>query len=278
MRDQISAILDERKVAIDDKSGKTVFATLLTSSLPAEELSLTRLQHEAVAVIGAGVETTKRALSVGSFYILDNPVILARLREELISAIPDPQTPPPLYVYEKLPYLSACIEEGAFSFHQLRYSSKQALTTFLPSSTRSAFRLSYGTAERTSRTSATKTIMYQSYVLPPGSVISMSNFSVSHDENLFPDSFTFRPERWLHEPKAPDGSHLSRYMVSFGRGTRSCQGITLAYAEMYIALATVFRRCEFELFQTTRDAVDCYLDMVVPHPKPGTLGVRAKVK
>lgn len=106
----------------------------------------------------------------------------------------------------------------------------------------------------------------------------MSNFSVSHDENLFPDSFTFRPERWLHEPTAPDGSYLSRYMVSFGRGTRSCLGMPLVYAEMYIALATVFRRCEFDLFQTTRDAVDCYMDMVVPHPKPGTMGVRAQVK
>lgn len=120
--------------------------------------------------------------------------------------------------------------------------------------------------------------MYQSYVLPPGSVISMSNFSVAHDENLFPYSFMFRPERWLHEPKAPDGSYLSRYMVSFGRGTRSCLGIALAYAEMYIALATVFRRCEFDLLQTTRDAVDCHHDMFFPHTKPGTLGVRAQVK
>ena len=120
--------------------------------------------------------------------------------------------------------------------------------------------------------------MYQSYVLPPGSVISMSNFSVSHDEKLFPDSFTFRPERWLDEPKAPDGSNLSRYMVSFGRGTRSCLGMTLAYAEMYIALATVFRRCEFDLFQTTRDAVDCHRDLFLPYPKQGALGVRAQVK
>lgn len=80
--------------------------------MPAEELSLTRLQHEAISLIGAGVETTSRALSVGSFHILENPIILARLRDELITAIPDPETPPPLEVYEKQPYLSACIEEG----------------------------------------------------------------------------------------------------------------------------------------------------------------------
>lgn len=114
MSEQITAILIDRKYAKAEKSGATVFATLLDSGLPAEELSLTRLQHEAISLIGAGIETTKRALSVGSFHILENPAILARLREELVAAIPDPENPPALEVYEKLPYLSACIEEGTF--------------------------------------------------------------------------------------------------------------------------------------------------------------------
>lgn len=52
-------------------------------------------------------------------------------------------------------------------------------------------------------------------------------------------------------------------------------GMTLAYAEMYIAIATIYRRCEFELFETTKDAVDCWKNMFVPHPKPSTLKVRA---
>lgn len=115
MSEQISAILIDRKFTSEEKSVKTVFATLLDSGLPAEELTLTRLQHEAISLIGAGIETTKRALSVGTFHILDNPAIFARLREELIAAIPDPDAPPPLEVYEKLPYLNACIEEGMFS-------------------------------------------------------------------------------------------------------------------------------------------------------------------
>lgn len=120
MRDQISAILNKPKVAADNNFASTVFATLLDSNLPAKELSLTRLQNEATNIVGAGIETTKRALAVASFHILDNPAILTRLREELISAIPDPHTPPPLSVYEKLPYLSACIEESAFVFPTLR--------------------------------------------------------------------------------------------------------------------------------------------------------------
>lgn len=107
----------------------------------------------------------------------------------------------------------------------------------------------------------------------------MDIYSISHDEKIYPDSFTFKPERWLNNPKGPDGQkYLSRYMVSFSRGSRSCVGMHLAYAEVYIALATVFRRFSFELFETDRTAVDCHSDMFVPHPKHETKGVRVMVK
>ena len=49
---------------------------------------------------------------------------------------------------------------------------------------------------------------------------------LSHDESIFPKSHEFIPERWLNDPKTSDGVPLDRFMVSFGRGTRSCLGIT----------------------------------------------------
>ena len=67
-------------------------------------------------------------------------------------------------------------------------------------------------------------------------------------------------------------------MVAFGRGTRSCVGMQLAYAELYIGLSTLFRRFNFELFETDRTAVDLHVDTFVPRPKPGTKGVRVLVK
>ena len=91
---------------------KTVFSSLIASDLPPEELSVTRLQHEAAGIIGAGIETTKSTLVLASFHILDNPDILRRLREELKLAIPNPDSPPSLPELERLPYLTAVIEEG----------------------------------------------------------------------------------------------------------------------------------------------------------------------
>jgi cytochrome P450 len=106
----------------------------------------------------------------------------------------------------------------------------------------------------------------------------MDNYDVSHDEEIFPSSFSYIPERWLDNPKAPDGKQLSRYMVSFGRGTRSCVGMQLAYAEIYIGLASFFRRVNATLYRTNRADVDLARDRFAPRPCKGSLGVRVLVE
>ena len=112
MKDQIVDIKQGAKAQETEKSHETVFSALLESSLTPEDLSVTRLQHEAISVTAGGIETTMRALSVASFHIIANPPVLQRLREELITAIPNPENSPSLDDLATLPYLSACIEEG----------------------------------------------------------------------------------------------------------------------------------------------------------------------
>lgn len=90
----------------------TVFGSLIASDLPPEELSVTRLQHEAAGIVGAGIETTKSTLALACFHILDNPDILHRLQEELRLVNLDPKSPPSLPELERLPYLTAVIQEG----------------------------------------------------------------------------------------------------------------------------------------------------------------------
>lgn len=105
----------------------------------------------------------------------------------------------------------------------------------------------------------------------------MDNYSQAHNEQFFPDSFSYKPERWLGEPRAPDGKLLSRYMSAFGKGTRVCIGMQLAYADLYIGVATMFRRVKLELYQTDRIDIDCSRDRFVPRPPKSSLGVRAVV-
>ena len=57
-----------------------------------------------------------------------------------------------------------------------------------------------------------------------------------------------------------------------------CVGMNLAYAELYVLTAMLFRRFDFELFETGRDSVDVYSCALGPLTKPGTEGVRVLVK
>ena len=119
MESQIQSLLSSNNEEDKLESQDTVFAELMKSKLPPHEVSQQRLQNEAVSVIGAGFETTRWALTVQSYFILANQDIHQRLCQELKEAIPDPDFIPAWSELQKLPYLSACIEEGSFLFFLL---------------------------------------------------------------------------------------------------------------------------------------------------------------
>jgi cytochrome P450 len=139
-----------------------------------------------------------------------------------------------------------------------------------------AVRLGYGLSARNPRTRKTA-LRYADYVIPAGTCVSMSIPDVSHDESIFPDSSTFSPERWLGSP-ALDGVPLERFMMSFGRGTRSCLGITLAWTELYLTLGMLFRRYRFELVEPDVRDVRVAHDFFIPVPRLEGKGVRVWVK
>ncbi|KAL4934485.1 cytochrome P450 [Aspergillus undulatus] len=176
----------------------TIFTSIIQSDIPRSEVTAERLQHEAISVMGAGMETTMRTLSLSIFHITNNSWVSRRLREELLEAIPDPGAIPSWEALEQLPFLTACINE---SLH-----------------------LSYGISQRIPRVRGDEPIPYKDYVIPAGTVVSMDIYGVSHDETIFPESHTYNPAPWLNNPRAPDGRQLTRYMVSFMRGARSCVG------------------------------------------------------
>lgn len=51
---------------------------------------------------------------------------------------------------------------------------------------------------------------------------------------------------------------------------------SLAYAELYLTYAAVFRRYEFELFKTDQSDVDLAHDFFLPSPKLDSKGIRVK--
>lgn len=97
----------------------TIFDEMLASKLPTNELSFDRLSQEAMALTTAGVETVKATITFAVFHSLENPAIEDRLKAELLEAIPDPTIIPPWVELEKLPYLTAVINESKSSNGQL---------------------------------------------------------------------------------------------------------------------------------------------------------------
>ncbi|OAG39698.1 hypothetical protein AYO21_05973 [Fonsecaea monophora] len=250
LRNMIKRLTEGDELGEGKVSHRTIFHDLLQSALPPEDKGNRRMADEAQTVIGGGLETTAWALSVASFHIVNTPRIYKRLHEELVQVMPDTSSIPDLLEVEKLPYLRACITE--------------------------AVRLSYGISARNPRV-LNQALQYKQWTIPPRTVVGMSIVDVHHDENIFPDSHSYIPERWLGNPKAPNGSPLDRYFVGFGKGSRSCLGINLAYAELFLLMAALFRRFRFELFETDKSDVELKHDFFLPSPKLDSKGVRVKV-
>lgn len=183
----------------------TVFGSLLESDMDERDKQPWRLADEAVAVVCAGTETTAWTLAVITYHLLNKPQLLTKLKSELSTEIVDPKCLPPWTTLEKLPYLSAVIQEG--------------------------LRLSYGVAARTARVPTQEDLIYRGafnktpvqLVLPRGYAVGMSAAITHHDESVFPDSYEFVPERWLND-KNRRRKDVERGMLAFSKGSRACLG------------------------------------------------------
>ncbi|KAJ5374407.1 hypothetical protein N7517_006413 [Penicillium concentricum] len=234
----------------DDKASVpkgTLFHALLDSKLPSEEKAAGRLSQEVFTVISAGGETTAKNLATLTFHLLNNPDKLQRLRDELNRL--DPDGTATLVEYEAMPYLTSVMLEG--------------------------LRITNAVGTRLQRSSPDQVMIYKDWVIPPGTNVGMTGLFIHHDEDIFPDAHSFVPERWM-DPAKRKG--LEKYLVSFSKGSRQCIGIPLARAEIILAIATIFREFEMELYETTVDDVRTARDLFVGQPRKGSQGVRVMIK
>jgi cytochrome P450 len=256
-----------RNQTYKERSHRSIFKQLLDSVLPKKERTIDRMQHESINLVAAGIHTTKWVLSVAMVQLLLYPNMLQKLKNELCEAWPDVDVPLKLQQLEQLPYLTAVIQEGKNSFHKYIHIGCSYVDN---SDGNTAFRLSYGIPSRLARTSKYP-LQYKPYTIPPGTPFSMSIFYMHTNPTIFPSLYKFDPSRWLPVngilPTGPDGKKLlTRYLVALGRGDKHCIGMNLANAEIYIGLANLIRKCNFDLHQTTERDVGFYSENFIPRP------------
>ena len=81
--------------------------------MPESERSDDRLAKEAQVLLGGGTASTARTLGFVSYYILANPDIRSKLKEELRGPMATyPEHVPSWADLERLPYLQALIKEA----------------------------------------------------------------------------------------------------------------------------------------------------------------------
>ncbi|ATZ52267.1 hypothetical protein BCIN_08g00320 [Botrytis cinerea B05.10] len=263
---QVEEIMAGENEAWRGKDHLTIFHAILDSKLPPQEKTVERLSEDAQVLVMAGTLTTASTLELITFWLLRQPKTLLKMKEELRTVMPtvDDVGTVPLAALENLPFVTAVIKEG--------------------------LRLSHGLSARSQRIDPDSAIVFvdketgKEWTIPPKTPVSITNIQVHCDEDIFPCSRDFIAERWLGDA----GKKLERYLTSFGRGSRSCLGINLAYGELYIVLSHVWRLWSsrearigdeigvLSLFETDLCDVQIEADYFIPTPRKGSQGIQVK--
>ncbi|KAL2802197.1 cytochrome P450 [Aspergillus granulosus] len=250
IRRQAAKSLDKEWSSHDNSVlSKNVFDAIAAANVPKQEKTLRRLEEEGAALFGAGIETTARALTVAMFHLINDEAMRCKLRHELKQVMPAPTSRPTWAELEQLPYLTGVVNES--------------------------LRLSFGLVARSPRVSPVESLVYGEYVIPPGTPVSQSAYFVHMNSQVFPEPESFDPERWTKA--AENGQYLNRFLVSFSKGSRQCLGMNLAYAELYLTLATVIRLVDMKLVDTTINNIQVGRDLGHPAPKSGSFEVKTEI-
>uniref|UniRef100_A0A669AWB3 Steroid 21-hydroxylase n=1 Tax=Oreochromis niloticus TaxID=8128 RepID=A0A669AWB3_ORENI len=82
------------------------------------------------------------------------------------------------------------------------------------------------------------------YFIPKNTVIIPNLFGAHHDPEVWPDPYSFKPERFLKEGGGSRGSS-TRDLIPFGGGARLCLGESVAKMELFLFSAYLLR--DFQL-------------------------------
>ncbi|KAK5061574.1 hypothetical protein LTR84_008118 [Exophiala bonariae] len=226
-----AALEEERKKQKVDSTRKDLMHYLLNNADPKTGMRPTigELQGDTLSLIGAGADTIATTLSAIFFYLARNQSVLQKLKAEIRStftSLEDIHSGPKM---DSCTYLNACIEE--------------------------TLRIAPAVASQLPREVMKGGIVIDGEYIPEGVVLGVPSYVVHHDRNAFPESWSFRPERWIAGSNLnEDGVTVTKEdirtareaMCPFSMGSRSCVGRVFAYMEMRNAIASVLWVYDFE--------------------------------
>jgi len=166
--------------------------------------------------LGAGTESTTSTLRWALLFLITHPDIQRKVQAEIDEVIGRERSPA-LEDRLNMPYTEATLQEV----------HRRGSVAWL-------------NAPHSNSTEATKILGFH---IPKQTMIIANLYAVHHEEKLFPDPFSFRPERFINE----HGQFVkSEHVIPFAVGKRFCLGEPLARMELFLYFTTMFQKFTFE--------------------------------
>jgi cytochrome P450 len=198
-------VIEARRRAADLGERSDILSLLLRAkSEDGEQLSDHELRDELLTLVLAGFETTANSLAWTWERLVRTPAAYERLRDAVRSGT------------EAEEHVEAAIFEGMRSRPVIPVVGRRVAVPW----------------------------QLGDYVVPARQSVGISILLVHHREDLYPEPFAFRPERWLGQEGVRTPQTYG--WLPFGGGTRRCLGAALAMAEQRVVLEAMVRRLDLE--------------------------------
>ncbi|KAJ7764873.1 cytochrome P450 [Mycena metata] len=167
------------------------------------------IKETSAAAYAAGADTTVSAMGTFALAILKHPDVQRKAQAELDAVIGHGHLPE-LSDAPALPYVSAIVKEV------LRWENVAPI----------------GIPHRILVEDE-----YQGYRIPANSIVIRNVWALMHDEEIYPDPKSFRPERFLLDGKL--NSDMQDPEAVFGFGRRICPGRHIADSSLWLTIASI---------------------------------------
>ncbi|KAI1090682.1 putative toxin biosynthesis cytochrome P450 monooxygenase [Rostrohypoxylon terebratum] len=230
-RDQANSIKDMVDKRLRTVTTRPDFTTLILREGKKGEPSLLEngeIYPTSAQILLAGSETVASALSGCVFLLLQHPVAMAKLKQEIRSS---------------------------FSSEEEINSCTLPCSKYLLAVINEAMRIYPPTPNFLPRCVPAEGCTILGRFIPGGSSIGFTPFAAYHDESHFKDATEFIPERWLGTDPRYANDNLS-VVQHFGVGPMNCIGMNLANLELRMVLARLLWKFDLELMPGSENWFD----------------------
>ena len=211
------------RIERDGEAAPNDFLTLLLKQMGPDGLTMGEVEDNILTFIGAGHETTARALAWTLYCVANSPHVRDAMEDEIDAVLATGAEP--VTWLDRMPWTRAAFEEA------LR------LYPPAPSINREAIADDRWTSESG-----------ETVEIPKDVTILVMPWTLHRHELYWEKPRAFMPERFLPENR----ERIHRYQfLPFGAGPRICIGATFAMQEAVIALAVLMQRYRFDAIEGT---------------------------